>query len=73
MHCLQHLGGPGIGGGIRGGMHVGPGDPLFDSRLRGGAGRPGLVPPGARFDPINPQGLPVRWTAICRSPLSTAF
>ncbi len=55
---LQHLDGPGMGGGMRGGMHVGPGDPLFDSHLRQGG--PRGPPSGARFDPINPQGLPVR-------------
>lgn len=50
--CSQHLGG---------GMHVGLNDPMYTSHLRqGGRTAPGRVPPGARFDPINPQGLPVR-------------
>lgn len=48
----SHLG---YGGG---GMHVGLDDPVYNSRLRqGGRGVSGGVP-GARFDPINPQGLP---------------
>ena len=55
------LGGAGTGTG--GGMHVGPNDPLFAGRhhdplrMPGGGGRGGL-PPGARYDPIAPQGLP---------------
>ena len=52
------LGGAGTGGG----MHVGPNDPLFAGRhdplrVPGGGGRGGL-PPGARYDPIAPEGLP---------------
>ena len=71
---LQHLDGPGMGGGMRGGMHVGPGDPLFDSRLRQGGPRgPGGPPSGARFDPINPQGLPVRHCCRIGSSASLAL
>ncbi|EFN53306.1 hypothetical protein CHLNCDRAFT_136975 [Chlorella variabilis] len=44
-----------------GGMHVGPGDPIFGpGRLGGGVGRPpghGSLPPGARWDPIAPPGM----------------
>lgn len=55
-------GGFGIGGGIGGGMLVGPNDP----RWHGGVGRaqPGFpgglpgVPPGSRFDPIGPPNVP---------------
>lgn len=44
-----------------GGMHVGPGHPMFGpGRMGGGVGGPpghgGLLPPGARYDPINPPG-----------------
>eukprot|EP00268_Persea_americana_P047153 TRINITY_DN48920_c0_g1_i1.p1 TRINITY_DN48920_c0_g1~~TRINITY_DN48920_c0_g1_i1.p1 ORF type:complete len:318 (-),score=68.31 TRINITY_DN48920_c0_g1_i1:255-1208(-) len=54
-------GGFGIGGGIGGGMLVGPDDP----RWHGGVGRaqPGFpgglpgVPPGSRFDPIGPPNV----------------
>lgn len=45
-----------------GGMHVGPGHPMFGpGRLGGGVGAPpgrGSLPPGARYDPIGPPGLP---------------
>ncbi|KAL6782759.1 hypothetical protein ACKKBG_A08010 [Auxenochlorella protothecoides x Auxenochlorella symbiontica] len=42
-----------------GGMHVGPGDPLFDDRLGRGPAHGGpRPPPGARWDPIAPPGLP---------------
>jgi hypothetical protein len=45
---------------MSGGMHVGPNDPLYSSRLQQGGRRlPRGVLPGARFDPITPQGLPV--------------
>ena len=48
-----------------GGMHVGPGHPFFADRLRnpglasGGLGgiRGGMMPGGARWDPIAPEGL----------------
>jgi hypothetical protein len=51
-------GSPGVGGG---GMHVGPDDPLFAGRMGVGRGRAGgLVPPGARWDPIGPPGMPAR-------------
>eukprot|EP00887_Chlorella_sp_A99_P006670 scaffold3.g6670.t1 len=53
---------PGLGGG---GMHVGPGHPMFGpGRLGDGVGRGGPpapgegLPPGARWDPITPPGLP---------------
>lgn len=52
----------GIGG--TGGMHMGPDDPLFAGRA--GRGRPGMsgaLPPGARYDPIGPPGMPVRLLA----------
>lgn len=49
--------GPGLPGG--GGMHVGPGDPLFSGGMRGGPPLPGSLPPGGRWDPIGPPGLPV--------------
>lgn len=48
-----------------GGMHVGPGDPIFGPGRMGGGlggppghgpGMPGL-PPGARWDPIAPPGM----------------
>lgn len=45
---------PGMGGG----MHMGPDDPIFAGRMRGQPSRGGL-PPGARWDPINPPGLEV--------------
>ncbi len=49
---------PGVGGG---GMHVGPDDPLFAGRMGVGRGRGGgLMPPGARWDPIGPPGMPAR-------------
>ncbi len=60
---------PGYGGlqepfpggmGRTGGMHMGPDDPLFAGRSgMGRSGRPGLNPPGARYDPIGPPGMPV--------------
>ena len=60
---------PGYGGlqepfpggmGRTGGMHMGPDDPLFAGRSgMGRPGRPGLNPPGARYDPIGPPGMPV--------------
>ena len=48
-----------------GGMHVGPGDPIFGpGRMGGGVGGPpghgpGMpgLPPGARWDPIAPPGM----------------
>ncbi|DBB02949.1 TPA: hypothetical protein ACH3X1_013545 [Trebouxia sp. C0004] len=59
---------PGYGGlqesfpggmGRTGGMHMGPDDPLFAGRSgMGRSGRPGLNPPGARYDPIGPPGMP---------------
>jgi proteasome inhibitor subunit 1 (PI31) len=43
-------------------MHVGPGHPIFGpGRMGGGVGGlpgRGSLPPGARYDPINPAGLP---------------
>ena len=60
---------PGYGGlqepfpggmGRTGGMHMGPDDPLFAGRSgMGRSGRPGLNPPGARYDTIGPPGMPV--------------
>ena len=60
---------PGYGGleepfpggmGRTGGMHMGPDDPLFAGRSgMWRPGRPGLNPPGARYDPIGPPGMPV--------------
>ena len=60
---------PGYGGlqepfpggmGRTGGMHMGPDDPLFAGRFgMGRPGRPGMNPPGARYDPIGPPGMPV--------------
>lgn len=50
-------GGPRMGGG----MLVGPGDPMFGpGRMGGGVGGPPghALPPGARWDPIGPPGLP---------------
>lgn len=64
---------PGFGGGaggvpglmegpphMGGGMHVGPGHPMFGpGRLGGGVGMPGnhgTLPSGARWDPIGPPG-----------------
>lgn len=61
---LGGLGGgaPGLGGG---GMHVGPHHPMFGPGRLGGTmgGGPGGIPPddlppGARWDPIAPPGLP---------------
>lgn len=53
------LSSPHLGGSMSGGMHVGPNDPLYSSRLQQGGRRlPRGVLPGARFDPITPQGLP---------------
>jgi len=51
---------PSFGGPLRG-SHVGPRDPIFSGQ-RGGVGgvsglRPSHLPPGARFDPINPPGM----------------
>ena len=63
--CMQHIQpGPGLGmPGMAGGMHVGPGDPLYAGRMRvppGGGSRGGGGPlPGVRFDPIGPRGMPV--------------
>ena len=42
---------------------MGPGHPMFGpGRLGGGVGMPpghgGALPPGARYDPIRPPGLP---------------
>ena len=44
-----------------GGMHMGPDDPLFAGRHGPGMGS-GIVslPPGSRYDPIGPPGMPVR-------------
>jgi hypothetical protein len=54
-------GGGGGGGplGPGGGMHVGPGHPFFADRMRHHppAGRGSSLPPGARWDPIRPEGL----------------
>ncbi|KAI7835435.1 hypothetical protein COHA_010664 [Chlorella ohadii] len=65
-------GGPGFPGVMEpgplrggGGMHVGPGDPIFGpGRMGGGVGGPpghapgmGGLPPGARWDPIAPPGM----------------
>ncbi|CAK0785666.1 hypothetical protein CVIRNUC_008877 [Coccomyxa viridis] len=66
---MGHMGGQ--PGGI-GGMYVGPDDPIFSGRFpgggmggpgfsgRGGGGDPlqGGIPPGARYDPIGPPGVP---------------
>lgn len=67
IHACGCLSPPGAGlmepGPLRGGggMHVGPGDPIFGpGRLGGGVGRPpghGSLPPGARWDPIAPPGM----------------
>jgi proteasome inhibitor subunit 1 (PI31) len=52
----------GVGGPLRG-SHVGPSDPIFGQR-GGRISDPSLdmnrsrLPPGARFDPINPPGMP---------------
>ncbi|KAG2645951.1 probable proteasome inhibitor [Panicum virgatum] len=48
----------GIGGG--GGMHVGPNDPRFfpSNPFPSPFGGPGSVPPGGRYDPIGPPGVP---------------
>lgn len=46
--------------GSTGGMHMGVDDPLFAGRAgRGRAGRSGVLPLGARYDPIGPPGMPV--------------
>jgi hypothetical protein len=62
---IQHIQpGPGLGmPGMSGGMHVGPGNPLYAGRMRvppggGGLGGAGGLP-GVRFDPIGPRGMPV--------------
>lgn len=60
----QHIQpGPGLGlPGMSGGMHVGPGDPLYAGRMRippGGSRGGGGALPGARYDPIGPRGMPV--------------
>lgn len=39
-----------------GGMHVGPGDPIFGPGRLGGPPGHGSLPPGARWDPIAPPG-----------------
>lgn len=58
-------------------MHVGLGDPLYGGggglRMPGGGagGRGGRFPPGARYDPIGPRGLPVstyQTVTLSRSP-----
>lgn len=52
-------GGPGRfpGGDDGGGMIVGPNHPMFRDRFGGGHGPGGgVVPPGARFDPVTPFG-----------------
>ncbi|OEL24691.1 putative proteasome inhibitor [Dichanthelium oligosanthes] len=48
----------GIGGG--GSMHVGPNDPRFfpSNPFPAPFGGPGSVPPGGRYDPIGPPGVP---------------
>ncbi|KAI8818960.1 PI31 proteasome regulator N-terminal-domain-containing protein [Fimicolochytrium jonesii] len=56
-------GGPGGFGGGGGGMFVGPDHPMFGGRgfpEYGGDGMlpPGAAPPGARYDPIMPPGIP---------------
>ncbi|EPQ25893.1 uncharacterized protein PFL1_06566 [Pseudozyma flocculosa PF-1] len=46
-----------------GGMYVGPNHPMFRDRFQGGGGGGGagigggIVPPGARYDPIGPGGM----------------
>ena len=56
----------GVPGGFPGGMHVGPHDPLFAGRsqTRPGFGLPEGPFPGARYDPINPEGLQVHDTSL---------
>ncbi|CBQ73760.1 conserved hypothetical protein [Sporisorium reilianum SRZ2] len=45
------------GGDTGGGMFVGPNHPMFRNRFPPNTGLPpGAVPPGARFDPIYPEG-----------------
>ncbi|UZJ51777.1 hypothetical protein CBS101457_001097 [Exobasidium rhododendri] len=49
------------GGDDGGGMFVGPNHPIFRDRFpqgegQGGFGGGGMVPPGARFDPVGPYG-----------------
>ena len=58
-----NLGGGGAGGPLRG-SQVGPNDPIFQRQgMPSLPGRPGLgvptrgLPPGARWDPINPPGM----------------
>jgi len=60
------IGGVGIGGlpggglgGSRGGggMHVGPGHPFFADRMRHQPPGGRALPPGARWDPVAPEGL----------------
>ena len=61
---------PGMGGGgfpgmprpgMGGGMHMGPDDPMFAGRMQQQQQpRRGMVPPGARWDPIRPPGMEVR-------------
>lgn len=50
----------GLGGDDGGGMIVGPNHPMFRDRFQnpsqGGLGGGGMVPPGARFDPVGPFG-----------------
>eukprot|EP00892_Ulva_mutabilis_P009625 jgi/Ulvmu1/7034/UM033_0093.1 len=43
---------------MHGGSHVGPDDPMFAGLVRGHGFRTARYPPGARFDPIAPDGLP---------------
>jgi len=59
------LGMPGMRGGMHmdpmmGGMHMGPGNPMFSGGLRHPGARGGTMmqPPGSRYDPIGPPGIP---------------
>lgn len=88
----------GVPGRRGGGMHVGPGDPLFRSPPRPGLfpggdpgrfpgdipggpdfdpaepGMPGMaVPPGARWDPINPPGLEVSSLTLIWLPFTSQY
>ena len=49
-------GGLPFGGPLRG-SQVGPNDPIFGDRRRLGPGPSRFLPPGARYDPINPPGM----------------